>query len=132
MSDFSPFLRNRQSSGCNCDRSCLAHCPESVVQPRSCSFIRILARSTAFSLVQPYSRSFLYCIFQFCKQKTHYLIFCAISCSFFSLQRACVASIIVDSPSLNRFLKLRGSSAALQSAESRCIMQPNDRRRRLF
>ncbi|MBQ3868354.1 MAG: hypothetical protein II789_07415, partial [Clostridia bacterium] len=43
MSDFSPFLRNRQCIGCSCDRSCMPHCPDSLVQPRSRSFNRILA-----------------------------------------------------------------------------------------
>ena len=51
MSDFSPFFRNRQSSGCSCDRSCLLHCTESLIQPHSRSFNRSLAHLSAFSLI---------------------------------------------------------------------------------
>ena len=51
MSDFSPFFRNRQSSGCSCDRSCLLHCTESLIQPHSRSSFRTLAHLSAFSLI---------------------------------------------------------------------------------
>ena len=51
MSDFSPFLRKRRSSGCSCDRSCLLHCTESLIQPHSRSSFRTLAHLSAFSLI---------------------------------------------------------------------------------
>ena len=51
MSDFSPFFRNRQSSGCSCDRSCLLHCTESLIQPHSRSSFRTLAHLSALSLI---------------------------------------------------------------------------------
>ena len=57
MSDFSPSLRNRQSSGCSCDRSCLLHCTESLIQPHSRSSFRTLAHLSAFSLI--FTRRFL-------------------------------------------------------------------------
>ena len=44
MSDFSPFLRKRRSSGCSCDLSCLPRC-------LGRSFNRVLSHSSAFSLV---------------------------------------------------------------------------------
>ena len=44
MSDFSPFLRNRQSSCCSCDRYCMAHCLNR-------SFNRIFAHFSVFSLI---------------------------------------------------------------------------------
>ena len=49
MSVFSPFLRNRQNSGCSCNRCCLPRCPESFVHCR---------QRCRESLIYPLSRSF--------------------------------------------------------------------------
>ena len=115
MSDFSPFFRNRQSSGCSCDLSYTTRCQESVVQPYSRSFNRILAHSSALLLIYPHSRSFFHGDFRFSKQKTQYLFFCAISCSFFNSRKTCVRSIMVNFLFLNHFFLPRGTSAALQA-----------------
>ena len=61
------------------------------------------ARSSALWLIQPHSCSFFPCDFRFTKQKTQYLFFCAISCSFFNSQKTCMRSIIVDFLILNHF-----------------------------
>ena len=86
---------------------------------RNCSFIHILAHSSAFSLILPPSRSFFRllahfspAILTFLNKKTHCRFFCAISCSFFSLQRACRTSIMFNFLSLNHFSRLRGTSVA--------------------
>ena len=117
MSDFSPFLRNRQSRVCGCSRSCMARCPGSLIDCRQrCPGSLIDCRQRCpGSLIQPRSRSFLPDDFRFSQQKMQYLFFCAISCSFFSPWRACTRSIMVNFLFLNHFFLPRGTSAALQA-----------------
>jgi hypothetical protein len=47
--------------------------------------------------------------FDFVNKKTHYLFFCAISCSFFSPQQACTTPIMVDFLILKHFSRSRGT-----------------------
>ncbi len=86
--------------------------------------------STAFSLIQPCSRSFLPGDFRFSQQKTQYLLFYAISYSFFSTQRACAVLILVDFHFLNHFLRTRGTfEATLQhfSRTSKALQGTSER-----
>ena len=106
MSDFSPFLRNRQNRVCGCSRSCMARCLGALIDCR---------QRCPGSLIQPRFRSFLPDDFRFSQQKMQYLFFCAISCSFFSPRRACTRSIMVNFLFLNHFFLPRGTSAALQA-----------------
>ena len=124
MSDFSPFLRNRQSRVCGCSRSCMARCPGALIDCR---------QHCPGSLIQPRSRSFLPDDFRFSQQKMQYLFFCAISCSFFSPRRACTRSIMVNFLILNHFSGLgapfshfRGASGSLRGA-SESIRGASDR-----